>query len=196
MGNSLENLTQHILNAANAEATDLLSSASENARIERAKTMQKYENMLSEQKDQLEQMSAERSKNTLKQYEDKLKRERTMFATAQIDQLFSEALNTLCALKSDEFLSFYHSCFSNLKLSGKYETVLGALSAKGLPEDMKSMLEVKNEQFSVTVSSETIPDQGGFVLRKSPVEFSFLFSDLLSEIKQKEEPVLLNQLLG
>ena len=196
MGNSLENLTQHILNAANAEATDLLSSASENARIERAKTMQKYENMLSEQKDQLEQMSAERSKNTLKQYEDKLKRERTMFATAQIDQLFSEALNTLCVLNPDEFLSFYHSCFSNLKLSGRYEVVLGALSAKGLPEDMKSRLKVKNEQFSVTVFSETIPDQGGFVLRKSPVEFSFLFSDLLSEIKQKEEPVLFNQLLG
>lgn len=134
--------------------------------------------------------------NTLKQYEDKLKRERTMFATVLINQLFGEAENELCTLTPDMFLTFYRGCLVNMKLSGKYEAVLGALSAKDMPENIKNMLEVQSKDFSISISSKTIPDQGGFILQKPPVEFSFLFSDLLSEIRQKEEPALLNQLLG
>lgn len=196
MENSLENLAQHILNTANAEAKELLNSASENARRERAKAMQRYNAMLSDQKAQLEKTAADQITNTLKQHEDKLKRERTMFATTLINQLFSEAENALFALTPDVFLNFYSGCLSNIKLSGKYEAVLGALSAKDMPENIKGMLEVQSKDFSVSISSETIPNQGGFILRRSPVEFSFLFSDLLSQIRQKEEPVFLNQLLG
>lgn len=195
MENSLENLTKYILDSAKAEAQTLVETAVNNADSERVEVNRQYESMFKEQKELLEKNSGQRIKNAIIQHEAKLKKERTRYATELINMLFDEAEEKLYGMNFDSFFDFYRISIGSLTLSGDYEVILGDKTAIKIPDDMKQSLTVKEASFSIFISEKTIPEQGGFLLSKPPVEYSFLFSDLLSEIKEKEVPVLLKKLL-
>ena len=196
MGNSLENLAKYIINEANTEAKGLLSEALESAQMERSQANNKFEEMFLHQKEQMEEQSSQRSKNALRQHMEKLNKEKTQFALELIDQLFAETETRLSEMPSDSFLEFFQNSTSNLQLTGKYYVTLGQITAQNLSNEEKKRLEIETDKYSLCVTNKTAPNQGGFILGQFPIEFSFLFKDLLSEIKKKESPALLKQLMG
>lgn len=196
MGNSLENLAKYIINEANTEAKGLLSEALESAQMERSQANNKFEKMFLHQKEQMEEQSSQRSKNALRQHMEKLNKEKTQFALELIDQLFAETETRLSEMPSDSFLEFFQNSTSNLQLTGKYYVTLGQITAQNLSNEEKKRLEIETDKYSLCVTNKTAPNQGGFILEQFPIEFSFLFKDLLSEIKKKESPALLKQLMG
>lgn len=196
MANSLENLKQYILNEANVEAQELLNEAIENAKMERAQANNKFDVMFLQQKEQMEKLSHKRSENALRQHREKLNKEITQFALKLIDQLFIETENELCKMSSDSFLKFFKNSIVDLQLTGKYYVILGQITAQKFYGEERKELEIKTDKYSICITDKTVPNQGGFILEQSPIEFSFLFKDLLSEIKKKESPALLKQLMG
>lgn len=195
MEKSLKNLTEHILSEAKAQANSLLQDASESVKAEREKAQSRFDALLAEQTQQLTQQSQQRIADAVRLKTDKLNKERTQFAGSLIDQLFEQAQSQLAQMPADEFIAFYRSALAKLALKGEYTVVLGALTAKALSPQQLLQLAVKEEGYSVTVDEKTIPNQGGFVLEQSPIEYSFLFADMLDEIRREQGPSLLKRLI-
>lgn len=196
MQNSLNSLTQYIINEAQNEAQMLLNEALENARIERSQVNGKFGEMFLQQKEQIEKQSQLRKQIAIRQHSEKLNKEKTQFALKLIDQLFVEAETELCEMSTDSFFSFFQNSIANLQLTGEYKITLGQITAQKLSSDERKRLEFKTDNYSILVTNKIIPNQGGFILEQSPIEFSFLFKDILSEIKKKESPALLKQFIG
>lgn len=196
MQNSLNNLIQYIINEAHNEAHMLLNEALENARIERSKVNGKFDEMFLHHKEQIEKQSQLRKQNAIRQHSEKLSKEKTRFALKLIDQLFLEAETVLCEMSSDSFFKFFQNSIANLQLTGEYKVILGQITAQKLSSDERKRLEFKTDNYSILITNKTIPNQGGFILEQFPIEFSFLFKDMLSEIKKKESPALLKQFIG
>lgn len=196
MVNSLENLTQYIINEANAEAQKLLEEAIENARTERSQATDKFDAMFSQQKEQLELQSRQRIENSLRQHADKQNKEKTQFALKLIGQLFVETENELCEMPPDSFLKFFRSSLERLNLRGDYQVILGGITAQKLSDEQRRALEIKTDMYSISIAGKMIPNQGGFILEQPPIEYSFLFADMLNEIRQKESSALLKRLMN
>jgi vacuolar-type H+-ATPase subunit E/Vma4 len=196
MGNSLENLTQYIIEKATSEAESIMGDARVEADALREKERRRLDALHVRQKEQLVMRSEQRIQNAVRQKTASLQRERIQYASQLIDRLFQEAENALCAISAGEFLQFYQHSLEKMCLTGDYIVFLGQRSAQSLSEEECRLLERKTDRYTLSLQKKTIPDRGGFLLGQSSVEYSFLFRDLLNEIRTKESPRLLKYLLG
>lgn len=195
MENSLENLTSFILEKANAEAEGLMEAARRDADTACAEKLEKLGDMLARQRDQLSTQSEQRIQIAVRQTAANINKERTRYVSKLIDTLFEDAEAALCAMSADEFLRFFHNALESLPLAGEFKVLLGQRSAEKLNEQQRMGLECTTEQYRLVLAEDTIANQGGFMLEQTPIEYSFLFVDLLSEIKHQESPRLLKRLI-
>lgn len=195
MEKTLENLTQYIKDEATLEAQKLLQDALSEAEKARSDAQGKIDAMLARQKEQISSQSEQRIKDAVRQKSVNLHKERTQYAAALIDRLFDEAEDELCRMSSEEFLRFYKNTLEMSDVMGDCRIILGERTAQILTEDQRRNLELRTDRYKLTIDNNTVPNQGGFVLEQPPVEYSFLFSDLLNEIKRHESPSLLKRLI-
>jgi len=195
METSLENLTQYILSQARSEADSIVSRAREEADKAVAEAKARADERLAREKEQLKALSAQRVEDAVRQKTSALRRARTQYAGELVEQLFSEAAEALGAMSGGDFLVFYKNALSSLPLKGAYTVKLGEKSARRLTDKELKALNIAAGDYTVSVSGETVPGEGGFILDQPPVELSFLFSDLLKELKSQESAGLIKRLL-
>jgi V/A-type H+-transporting ATPase subunit E len=195
METSLENLTQYIVSEAQSEADSIVANAREEADKAVAEAKARAGERLVREKESQKAMSDQRVHDAVRQKTAALRRARTQYAGELVEKLFDEAEEALCAMSGGDFLLFYKNALSSLPLSGAYTAKLGSKSAGSLSAEELAALNVTAAGYSVTVSGETIPGEGGFILDRPPTEMSFLFSDLLKELKSQESPGLIKRLL-
>lgn len=196
MENSLDKLAQYILNKAVSDAKVLYETAVQDTERVRSENDIKFEEMLASQKESLSLKSRQNIEDVVRQKKDRLHKEKTQQADALIDRLFEETENKLCDMLSEDFLKFYHNEIGKLDLNGKFAVILGERTAKNLSEQHQGMLEAETKRYCISLEKNTIPNQGGFVLQQLPIEYSFLFSDMLDEIKRHEGPELLKRFIN
>ncbi len=196
MENSLENLTQYIMDKAQSEAQAMLDAAHQESDATLAAAVLKYEQMLQAQKEQIVLQSEQAIREAVQLKTVSLKKERTKYVEELINGLFEEAHDELCRMPTADFMQFFSRTIKSMNPIGNITIVLGQKSAVLLDQQNRTILEQEGNQYHLTLSPNEIPNQGGFVLEKPPVEYSFLFSDLLAEIKKQEMPNLLKRLLG
>lgn len=196
METSLEALIQYILTQAQSEADALLARAKEEAEAVLADTRRRLDERLGREKEHLKRLSDQRVEDAQRQKTAALRRTRTQYARELVERLFDEAEEALCGLDGEAFLQFYKNALSSLPLRGAYTVRLGARSAANLSEKARRALELKTDTCSVTVHKDTVPNEGGFLLEQPPVELSFLFSDLLQELKNADAPGLIKSFLS
>ena len=196
METSLEALTQYILTQAQSEADALLARAKDESEKTLADTRQRLDERLIREKEHFKRLSDQRIEDAQRQKASALRRIRTQYARELVERLFDQAEEALCGLDGERFLQFYKNALASLPLQGAYTVRLGGRSAANLSEAERKALAIKTETYSVTVCEDTVPNEGGFLLEQPPVEMSFLFSDLLKELKSADAPGLIKGFLG
>ena len=97
-------------------------------------------------------------------------------------------------MSEKEFSEFFAGSVKGLPLKGDYTVVPGEYSKDKLKKDLISSCE--NGDLSLVLSDSAVKDDGGFVLTSGKVEYSFLFSDILEEVKKTEKPLLLSKIVS
>lgn len=193
MDNKLDNLTQYITDTANADAKGIVDAARADFEEGKAAAIDKFALLFAKQKDELTEQSKTRINEAKAELSADANRELTGYVYGLIDGIFDEVNSKLCGMDSTQFLQFYNGIIAKLNLNGEYKVVLGEKTAALLDGKTRGGLEIKTEKFSLVVDGKTVKNEGGFVLEKAPVEYSFLFSEMLEALKQKEAPTLFKQ---
>lgn len=192
---NIENLTRWILTQADAEAQRILLQSKEKRLALLAKEEQRCERQFSERNEQLRSFSREKIQRAREQEHSILQKDRLTYKQSLIDASFVRAEERLCALSGPEFLSLFSQTVAALPLEGKYLLRLGERTARMLSQKERAELSVETAAYTISLSEEILPAEGGFVLERYPIELSFLYRDLLADRKAKESTKLMNLLL-
>lgn len=193
--NSIQALTDSILAQAQAEADTFLRNEMEKCAQELSDSEKQLETQFAEQKEQLAAHSEERVQLALLRKRSALQKERTRYKQDLLDKLFAEAEDSLCRISGADFLAFYRQMLTSVELKGSFVAHIGAKSAQQFTAEDWAALNINGDSYDVRPAKETIPGKGGFVLEQSSLEFSFLFGELLADIKYRTGAELLKQLL-
>ncbi|MFK4565512.1 V-type ATP synthase subunit E [Enterococcus sp. UD-01] len=111
-----------------------------------------------------------------------------------LEQLFAEAVEQMKAWPKAEFQAFVKQTLNQLSLSGDATIILGEASKELLTADWLSLHTP--EQMEIRLSEETAAGEGGFILVQAGIEYNFLFSSLVEEVKMAESFQLAEQLFS
>lgn len=157
---------------------------------------------LSEIQDEFEREKKKEQKNKTEQVQknlNKINRETKLVLERQRIQMRQKVLTRKQDLLNDlfealtdrmnhwgqgEFQEFMEGILPKVPVSGEAEIILGEYS-KGLitPEWLEQFRSLDRVY---TLSEEQVDRQGGFVVRQGKIEYNFLFSSLVEELKEKE----------
>jgi vacuolar-type H+-ATPase subunit E/Vma4 len=196
METTLENLTEYILTQARSEAESMVAHAKEESEKAVESAKEQAGERLAREKEHLKTLSGQRIEDAVRQKTSALRRTRTQYAGSLVEKLFDAAEEALSGMSGADFLLFYKNALTSLPLKGTYTVKLGSKSAERMTAEELGALNFTAADYTVTVCDETIPSEGGFVLDQPPMELSFLFSDLLKELKSQESPGLIKRFLN
>ncbi|MTD39106.1 hypothetical protein GIX45_10730 [Erwinia sp. CPCC 100877] len=98
-----------------------------------------------------------------------------------LEQLFSEAVEQLNTWTEVEFQGFAERVLKRLSLTGEATMILGEYSKELFSADW--LLQHAPEQTRVTLSEKFITGEGGFIIAQAGIDYNFLFSSLIEEVK-------------
>ncbi|MGY3750436.1 V-type ATP synthase subunit E [Vagococcus acidifermentans] len=101
-----------------------------------------------------------------------------------LDALFDELVQRMTQWDEAAFADFAAGILTQVPIIGEGEVILGELSAGRLSADWLSQFQTGERSF--VLSDELIKQQGGFVVRQGRIEYNFLFSALVADLKEKE----------
>lgn len=192
---NIKNLTDLILAQANEEAASLLMAARAQLESDLAEDEKKSQQAFCEKAGQQKQWSEERIRAAYLRRQSTIQKERTRYKKQLLEQVFSEAEAALCQIPAEQFLDFFRKTLAALRLKGPYTLHIGEQTARTLRDEDWDALGVTNADYAVSVSRQTIPDAGGFRLEQFPIEYSFLYHELLEEVKMREGSKIMKRLL-
>lgn len=181
---NIETITGLILQEAKSKSATILDEAKSKA-----------ETFLNEQSAILEQ-DFQKSKETIKsnlnhQHENAMNhedmKERKQLASFRQElfiSLFDEAEQRMNDFTKEELFQFFEAAVKKSLLTGDCEVVLGECNNAKLTQADLDQVASKYEDLHLTLSEETIPYQGGFVLVQDIIEYDFLYRSLLNEINK------------
>ena len=189
----LEDIVEYVKKQAENEAEQIRKKAESDYEKTVEDADRDFEERLDKQLEVLSCNSEERKAEFVRQENAKEKRRLTEYAAGLVDRLFVECEEKLNSLSTEEFVAFFRSSVSTLSLSGSYKVRLGEFSAGKLTSnDVSSVSEGKG--FSLALDEVQVGNVGGFLLTRDNVEYSFLFPELLGEIKTTKKPLLIKKI--
>lgn len=198
--NDIRNITELIVRQAQEKATNKMQDA-------RIKNEKNYENSLSKMKLEYNQRMLQMQEWVNKDYyaaymqkESTANKELANHKQSLVNRVFMQAQKTMEQWSADEFLQFFEDVLEQLELEGEYIITFGELTASKID---KRALKLKyawshftKSKFHLKFSDATIPNQGGFLMEQIPVEYDFLYSTLIKDIKEQMGAVVLKQLFA
>lgn len=101
-----------------------------------------------------------------------------------LEQLFTEATERMNDWTEVEFQRFVEPIIRQLPIKGHANLKLGEFSQNKVSN--KWLQSHSPEILTLNLEKETIPNVGGFIVAKDGIEYNFLFSSLVQEIKKLE----------
>lgn len=182
----------------------ILRTAREEAHTLRQEAAQRRETLLAEQRGQLALEDARKREELSlwldKEYAQRLahrrravQKELSRYKQQLMAQTFDQALEQLNALSQERLVGLLRRAVSRLE-PGAYELVLGSITAERFSPPALVEAVTPPSGVSLTLSGDTLPGQGGFVLRSGVVEYVFLFEDLLRELREQRGSEIIRRL--
>ncbi|MDM8214473.1 V-type ATP synthase subunit E [Enterococcus hirae] len=106
--------------------------------------------------------------------------------------IFKDAIAEMESFDAKQFQAFAEIALAQFK-TNDLEVVLGEKSRPLLDEAWLKQFNQKNST-SFKLLAETVPHQGGLLLREGGIEYNFLFESLVKEIQEKESYKIANVL--
>ena len=101
---------------------------------------------------------------------------------AFLDKLFDEAIEKMEAWKPQDVLAFVQTALSPLALKGEVIFRVGEKSADIFTEEQIKDFSQKLS-FTLVKDPKVIPNEAGFVLDSKGIQYNFLFSRLVTELR-------------
>ncbi|WP_086313391.1 V/A-type H+/Na+-transporting ATPase subunit E [Enterococcus sp. 7F3_DIV0205] len=181
---AIEKIVEQILEKGQKEV-------SERKKIELDRINQEYQEQkeaLFLQESKLIEKNQEQTNKAFKQKENRQQLEIKQSILNQkqgyLEQLFTEAVERMNHWTESEFQTFAEQIINQLPIEGKAYLKLGSFSKGKLSEQW--IVEHSNEILTLILEKEEVPNDGGFIVAKDGIEYNFLFSSLMQEIKKME----------
>ncbi|AYW47459.1 MULTISPECIES: V-type ATP synthase subunit E [Tetragenococcus] len=108
-------------------------------------------------------------------------------------ELFAEALKRLRTMSAKEFNQFVTSNLKQVDFNGNVEMVVAQNSIDYATEENKQVWqEAAVPEMNLSISQNTVPKRGGFLLRQGEIEYNFTFEAMLSTSEEELSSELLN----
>ncbi|WP_430601804.1 V/A-type H+/Na+-transporting ATPase subunit E [Enterococcus sp. DIV0724b] len=101
-----------------------------------------------------------------------------------LEQLFLESIERMNHWSEKEFQAFAEQIIIQLPVEGEAYLKLGEFSEGKLSEQW--LVEHTNSKLTLLLDKEVMSNDGGFIISKEGIEYNFLFSSLVQEIKKME----------
>ncbi|WP_207695912.1 V/A-type H+/Na+-transporting ATPase subunit E [Enterococcus sp. DIV0212c] len=101
-----------------------------------------------------------------------------------LEELFSKVVERMSHWTEIEFQTFVEQIIEQLPIEGEVQLTLGEFSKGKLSEQW--LLEHSSEKLIFVLQNEQILGDGGFIVAKEGIEYNFLFSSLVQEVKKME----------
>lgn len=188
MNQSKEDMIQYILN---------------NGRLENEKIFKsKYQEIKKDYKEKIKRLNYDQTKYSENKklllddtYKRKLQRidldkNKTIMQIKQkyLEEVIETVMEKLKNLSNSEIQMLVSPIFISNQLKGKVHVVVGQYWQGAITEDWLKELAVDNDiDIDYIVSSRNIPKDGGFILSQGGIDYNYLYSDILTQIRDEKE---------
>ncbi|MEI5992108.1 hypothetical protein A5881_003664 [Enterococcus termitis] len=181
---AIEKIVEQILEKGQTEVSEMKEA--EMKRIDRE--YQEQEEALILQESKIIEKNEELTNKSFKQKQNRQQLEIKQATLNQkqgyLEQLFTEAVGRMNQWSESEFQLFAQQIIVQLPIEGEVVLQLGAFSKGKLSEQW--LLAHSTDRLTLRLEKEVIPAVGGFIIAKEGIEYNFLFSTLVQEIKKME----------
>ncbi|MGX7262383.1 hypothetical protein [Enterococcus crotali] len=181
---AIEKIVEQILKKGQTEVSEMKEA--EMKRIDRE--YQEQEEALILQESKIIEKNEEQVNKSFKQKQNRQQLEIKQATLNQkqgyLEQLFTEAVGRMNQWSESEFQLFAQQIIVQLPIEGEVVLQLGAFSKGKLSEQW--LLAHSTDRLTLRLEKEVIPAVGGFIIAKEGIEYNFLFSTLVQEIKKME----------
>lgn len=177
--NGIENITRRIdeetqteidqiLEAARQKSAEITARYQSQAASERAEQAQRNEKAAAEREERLSSMA-------------QLEARKVCLAAKQemVEKAYALALERLCALPDEQYLQTLAALLTQAAPDGRGEVILAPEKREGLGEKAVALANEKLGGGKLTLSRETRPIRGGFILKNGNVEVNGTFETLV-----------------
>ncbi|WP_407370464.1 ATPase [Carnobacterium sp.] len=161
---------QDKINEAEAEKEQLLAESAKNLAEEKAKQISLIDSRLARKFEQDKHTLQINKRNQLLSEKQKV-----------LTVVFNEAEEQMNQWTELEFQQFLLSVLKQHKDSDSIELIVGQESVNKVTNDWID--KIAKEVVNVQLSAETISKKNGFILKKSGIQYNYLFDELVKDIK-------------
>lgn len=181
---AIERIVEQIIEKGQAEVSEFKKVEAE--RIDQQ--YQEQEESLVLQESKLIEKNEEQANKEFKQKQNRQQLEIKQATLNQkqdyLEQLFSESVERMNYWTEKEFQTFAKQIIIQLPVEGEARLKLGEFSEGKLSDQW--LLEHSSNKLMLILEKEVVPSTGGFIVAKEGIEYNFLFSSLVQEIKKIE----------
>lgn len=161
---------QEKIKEAEAEKAQLLEESARNLAEEKAKQISLIDSRLARKFEQDKHTLQINKRNQLLSEKQKM-----------LKIVFSKAEEQMNQWTDTEFQQFLLSVLKQHKGSKSIELIVGQYSVDKVSNDWIN--KVAKEEVNIQLSTETISKKNGFILKKTGIEYNYLFDELVKDIK-------------
>lgn len=161
---------QEKIKEAEAEKAQLLEESARNLAEEKAKQISLIDSRLARKFEQDKHTLQINKRNQLLSEKQKM-----------LKIVFSKAEEQMNQWTDTEFQQFLLSVLKQHKDSESIELIVGQYSVDKVSNDWIN--KVAKEEVNIQLSTETISKKNGFILKKTGIEYNYLFDELVKDIK-------------
>lgn len=161
---------QDKINEAEAEKEQLLAESAKNLAEEKAKQISLIDSRLARKFEQDKHTLQINKRNQLLSEKQKV-----------LTVVFNEAEEQMNQWTDSEFQQFLLSVLKEHRDSDSIELIVGQESVNKVTKDWID--KVAKEVVNIQLSTETISKKNGFILKKTGIEYNYLFDELVKDIK-------------
>ncbi|WP_086444561.1 hypothetical protein [Candidatus Enterococcus lemimoniae] len=181
---AIEKIVEQILEKGQIEV-----STYKKAEIDRIdQEYQEQEEALVLQESKLIEKNQEQTNKAFKQKENRQQLEIKQAILNQkqeyLEQLFLKSVERMNQWTQAEFQQFAEQIITQLPIEGEASLIVGEHSNGKLSNQW--LLEHSTEKLKLRLENKLVPGSGGFIVAKEGVEYNFLFSSLVQEVKKTE----------
>ena|GEM_PF-3298949 len=113
-----------------------------------------------------------------------------------IDEVFRKVFEEMKNWNQESFLKNLSSILISNELTGRVNVIPGEYSKKFISGEQLEHFAKSHGLVQYVLGESVVPKNGGFLLEQDGIEYNFLYSSIIDEIREKREMELARQLFG
>ncbi|QAA34063.1 V-type ATP synthase subunit E [Clostridium manihotivorum] len=188
----IEHLVNKILEDAESESKRILEEAEAEKELILRKKLEEAKKVEKTIIDKANEEAALKRERMLSNVALKLRNEKLEVKQKIIDEVFEQALNDLCSMSKEAFLTYLKSEILKVDIKGDEKLILNSYGKNivsiSFVDEVNTELLSMGKVGRLTISEETRNFRGGFILEKDGVEINNTFEALISSYREELEP--------